>query len=73
MTFPIRCMTCGKVIGDLWNKYKTETEKITNQDDVINISAKKIVKTEKGKILDSLGLKRYCCRIPFLTQPNTFN
>lgn len=60
--FPIRCMTCGKVIGDLYNHYKTEVEKNKTDDNIININAKKIEMTHSGKVMDKLGLKRLCCR-----------
>ena len=47
---PVRCITCGKVIGHLWQKYKESMEK-----------------GEDGKkVLDSLGLARYCCRQTFM-------
>ena len=43
-------MTCGKVIGHLWEEFK-----------------KRVEDGEKpGKILDELGLERYCCRTIFL-------
>ena len=51
MIVPIRCFTCGKVIGHLWEEYKKR------------VSAGE----EPGKVLDSLGLKRYCCRAIFLS------
>lgn len=47
---PVRCTTCGKVIGHLWKKYNERMEK-----------------GEDGKrVLDSLGLARYCCRQTFM-------
>ena len=67
MIIPIRCMTCGKVIGDLWNTYQREIKKDKTQEDTININAKKIEKTHRGKVMDQLGLKRYCCRRHLLT------
>ena len=51
MIVPVRCFTCGKVIGHLWEEYKKR------------VSAGE----EPGKVLDSLGLKRYCCRTIFLS------
>ena len=43
---PVRCFTCGKVIGDKWEDFKKE---IAEGEEV-------------GKILDELKIKRYCCR-----------
>lgn len=48
---PVRCFTCGKVIGDKWEEFK-----------------EKVSKGEKtGKVLDELGIKRYCCRRIFIS------
>ena len=50
MEFPVRCFTCGAVIGDLWEKYK----------------AGLLAKKPAAEILDELGIERYCCRRMFL-------
>ena len=60
-------MTCGKVIGNMWNYYQTEIKKENVPVDTINMNAKKIEKTQRGKVMDKLGLKRYCCRKHLLT------
>jgi DNA-directed RNA polymerase subunit N len=46
MIIPVRCFTCGSLIGDKWDEF-----------------AKRVKEGEdSGKVLDSLGVKRYCCR-----------
>ena len=70
MIIPVRCFTCGKVLGDKWNYYQTKCEekKIkmkdeNKQDD--NTDMNDLAFYEKwgyGTILDDLGLKRLCCR-----------
>lgn len=50
MIVPVRCFTCGKPIGHLWEDYVKRTE---SGEDV-------------GKVLDDLKLKRYCCRQLFM-------
>ena len=50
MLVPIRCFSCGKPIAHLWEKYK---EKIEKGED-------------RKKVMDDLGLERYCCRSMFL-------
>lgn len=50
MIIPVRCFTCGKVVGHLWEDFKRRTEAGENS----------------GKVLNELGLKRYCCRQLFL-------
>lgn len=47
MIIPVRCFSCGKVIGHLWSEYLKILEDPT--------------KTEK-MALDELNLDRYCCR-----------
>ena len=51
MIIPVRCFGCGKPIGGLWEKYRKRVEKGENP----------------GKVLDDLGVTRYCCRSLFLT------
>ena len=51
MIIPVRCFTCGKIIGDLWAEYKKRIESGEDSE----------------KVLDSLGLDRYCCRTVFVT------
>ncbi len=55
MIIPIRCISCGKPIGHLWEEFKERTE---NGDD-------------SGEVLNEVGLKRYCCRSMFLGQVDT--
>jgi DNA-directed RNA polymerase subunit N len=50
MIIPVRCFTCGKVIGHLYEDFKKRTEDGENVE----------------KVLNNLGLKRYCCRQMFL-------
>lgn len=46
MIIPIRCFTCGALIADKWEEY-----------------ARRVRQGEEPKtILDSMGLKKYCCR-----------
>jgi len=50
MIIPIRCFSCAKPVGHLWEEY---TQRVDKGD-------------PKKKILDSLGLERYCCRGLFI-------
>ncbi len=45
MMIPIRCFTCGNLIGD---KFASFQSRVKDED--------------PAKVLDDLGLKRYCCR-----------
>ena len=65
MIIPVRCFTCGKVLGSKWNKYQELVKSdpnLSKQPETINIRADKVEKTIEGKVMDELGLHRYCCR-----------
>lgn len=51
MMIPVRCFTCGKVIGDKWEEFKKRV----------------IEEKDTGKVLDKLGMDRYCCRKMFIS------
>lgn len=50
MIIPMRCFSCGKPIAHLWKEFKERIAKGENPK----------------KILDDLGLERYCCRAVFI-------
>lgn len=51
MIIPIRCHSCGKPVGHLWEEFKKDKKAGKNVKD----------------ILDRLDLERYCCRSLFMT------
>lgn len=67
MIIPVKCFTCGKVLGNkyLYYKMKVREEKIKKNmsvQDVIYLTLDNIKKTPEGKCLDELGLTKICCR-----------
>ena len=66
MYIPVRCFTCGKVLGDKWNYYVSEVNKLKEEsgegDSIINVNAKTLKKTAECIVLDRLNLNMYCCR-----------
>lgn len=52
MIIPIRCFSCGKPIAHLYKQFK---EKVSAGQ-------------TPAKVLDELGIERYCCRAAFLGQ-----
>ncbi|MFQ6060129.1 MAG: DNA-directed RNA polymerase subunit N [Thermoplasmata archaeon] len=46
MIIPVRCFTCGSVVGSLWEDYHRRTQ----------------AGEDPKAVLDSLGVRRYCCR-----------
>lgn len=77
MLIPVKCFSCGKVIGDKYNYYLKEIIKRKNQgtynhEDIEYLDETKIDKTIEGEILDELKMTDMCCRRHFLTHINTF-
>ena len=68
MIIPVRCFTCGKVIGHLLETYLEELQKNIKEKEEINgiQNTYSSEKTIEGKILENLKLKRICCRSHFL-------
>jgi len=46
MIVPVRCFSCGKVVGEYYEEFVKRTSKGETAE----------------KVLDDLGLDRYCCR-----------
>ena len=72
MIIPVKCFTCGKVIGDKYRYYLKEVkrlklEKGMNVDKVIYLTQEFIDKTPEGEVLDKLNLNKICCRRHLLT------
>ncbi|CAE6943844.1 NRPB10L [Symbiodinium sp. CCMP2592] len=71
MIIPIRCYSCGKLIGNKWEKYlqllqrKSEEQEKQDRDDPENRSRPK--PAPEKEVLDELGFNRYCCRRMMLT------
>ena len=54
MIIPMRCFSCGKPIAHLWEEYQQRVAKGESPD----------------KVMDSLGLERYCCRRMLISNAN---
>ena len=52
---PVRCFTCGKLIADKYEDYQNKIK----------------AGEEANKVLDELGMERYCCRRMLLTTVET--
>ena len=76
MIIPVRCFTCGGVIGNKWEKYLEgvrkgrevgKGEKGEKGDTVENEKLEYMTdenrgKTVEGRVMDDLGLRKMCCR-----------
>jgi DNA-directed RNA polymerase subunit N len=52
---PVRCFTCGNLVADRFEEYQNKVKS----------------GEEPAKVLDSLGIERYCCRRMLLTTVET--
>ena len=55
MLVPVRCFTCGNLVADRFEDYQNKVKS----------------GEEPAKVLDSLGIERYCCRRMLLTTVET--
>ena len=55
MLVPVRCFTCGNLVADKFEDYQNKVKS----------------GEEPAKVLDSLGIERYCCRRMLLTTVET--
>jgi len=70
MIIPVRCFTCGSVLGDKWIPYITTVQEEKNKsNDILDdeptstyIDLKNPKKSIEGVILDEMGIHKYCCR-----------
>jgi len=46
LIIPVRCFSCGSLVGDKWEEF---ARRVKEGEDPQNV-------------LDALGMKRYCCR-----------
>ena len=55
MLVPVRCFTCGNLVADKFEEYQNKVKSGESPE----------------KVLDSLGIERYCCRRMLLTTVET--
>lgn len=72
MIIPVKCFTCGKVLGDKYLYYVKNVRKMKlannmSVSDVVYLTEITTEKTPEGKVLDKLGLNKLCCRRHMLT------
>ena len=77
MIIPVKCFTCGKVIGD---KYRAYLEQVRKRKIGGNQAVNKVVyltpdknadgvveETPESIVMNELGIRKMCCRRHFLT------
>ena len=74
MIVPIRCFTCSKIIADKYDYYIEEMAKLEKADvKETNPDYKYFSKIHTKRILDDLGLTRYCCRRMLISTSDLMN
>ena len=58
MIFPIRCFSCGSLIGHKIRLYQKKVKEKKNENPNC---------FQYGDILDTLNIKRYCCRSIYIS------
>jgi DNA-directed RNA polymerase subunit N (RpoN/RPB10) len=77
MLIPVKCFTCGTVIGDKYlfyqkRVYEIKIERKINPEVIQYLDESRIDKTVEGEVLDFLKLTKMCCRRHMLTHVNIF-
>jgi len=71
MLIPVKCVTCGKVLGNKFRAYERRIrEKKINSGDISKVTyftSNTKDKTPEGLTLDELKLNKLCCRRHMLT------
>lgn len=63
MIIPIRCFTCGNVLGSKYNTYKKLTKEKNKDNKEIIISDVNINKVDDNNdIFKKINIHRYCCK-----------
>jgi len=67
MIIPVKCFTCGKVIGDKYLYYiknvkKLKVQKKMDENQVLYLTETTTKKTPEGIVMDDLGITNQCCR-----------
>jgi len=55
LIIPVRCFSCGRVVGSSYDKFSKMMAEIREK-------GREPTPDEVSKAMDSLGLERYCCR-----------
>jgi len=70
MIIPVRCFTCGNILGNKWVPYITAVteEKNKSSEETKNPPTRTYIdlqnpqKSIEGQVLDEMKIHKYCCR-----------
>ena len=72
MIIPVKCFTCGKVLGNRYRYYlkgvqKRKISRSMDTEKVLYLTKDYIAKIPEGELMHELKLNKYCCRHHMLT------
>lgn len=72
MIIPVKCFTCGMVLANKYDYFKSQVRKIKSErdvpvDNIIYFTKENDIKTPEAEVLDKLKLTKICCRRHMLT------
>jgi len=83
MIIPIRCFTCGKILGDKWTRYQALVQQFQQEDEQVHHLPREslldtqyiernetIPPTPEFRAMEELQIHRMCCRRHMLTSVN---
>tara|TARA_Y100000389_G_scaffold150309_1_gene149861 strand:+ start:4571 stop:4807 length:237 start_codon:yes stop_codon:yes gene_type:complete len=78
MIIPVKCFTCGNVIGNKYMFYLKKVEELKKERNIDNdniqyLTNEKMDKSVEGEVLDMLKLNKQCCRRHMLTHVDVFS
>ena len=78
MIIPVKCFTCGKVIGSKYLCYLEEVSKMKKEAEMDPTNINYLSETRQdmsieGEVLDKLSLTKQCCRRHMLTHVDIFS
>ena len=78
MIIPVKCFTCGNVLGDKYLYYVKTVSQIKQDENIDNnniqyLTNDNMQKSVEGRVLDNLKLTKQCCRRHMLTHVDIFS
>ena len=63
MLIPVKCFTCNNLLGNKWNTYKSEKEKLEKEKEDSNLSDQEIIDKTAKIVNESLDKKSKVCGV----------
>uniref|UniRef100_A0AB39JEY9 DNA-directed RNA polymerase RPB10 homolog n=1 Tax=Florenciella sp. virus SA2 TaxID=3240092 RepID=A0AB39JEY9_9VIRU len=78
MIIPVKCFTCGNVLGDKYLYYVKTVSQIKQDENIDKnniqyLTNDNMQKSIEGRVLDNLKLTKQCCRRHMLTHVDIFS